>query len=126
MLKKISNSINPASLDLYGTKPAIHIQGDSKSYSGVGILSSFCVFAFVIWATYINAAELFQKKSPSLTTSSLPSSTINEPMELKPEIFEITFGMINIFYNTFTLSQGYTVFKQFTAQTPVMTKLTSC
>ena len=110
MLKKIARSINPASLDLYGTKPTILVQGESISYSGVGIFSSFLVFGFVIWAAYINAAELFQKKSPTLTTANLPSSTINEPIELTPDIFDFSFGMVNLGDSTFYIDSSiYTV-----------------
>ena len=105
MLKKISRSINPASLDLYGTKPNLLVQGESISYSGVGIFSSFLVLGFVIWASYINASELFKKETPNLTTANLPSSTINEPIELTPENFDFAFGMVNIGDNTFYIDK---------------------
>lgn len=102
MLKKIASLINPSSIDIYGSKPTIKVQGESNSYSIVGIIGSVFVGGFIIWATYFNSAELFQKTNPSVTTSTLPSSTINIPIELTPDVFDFSFGMYD-----FTLSQFY-------------------
>ena len=110
MFRKVSTLLNPASLDVYGVKPAIQIQGEPKSYSGVGILSSCFVATFVIWATIINASELFEKKSPTITTANLPASTIYQTIEITPDTFDFTFGMFDITRNSFYINSSiYTV-----------------
>ena len=106
----MSKLFNPSLFDLYGTRPELKFKGQSNSYSAIGLLSTLIVTGFFVWATIINASELFQKESPSLTTAKLPGVTINSPIELTPEVFEISFGLINAATNTFYIDPSiYTV-----------------
>lgn len=110
MFKKISETVNPAALDMYGSKPNINIQGESTSYSGVGIIATSMVLGFVVWATYFNSLDLFYKLNPTVTTSNLPASTIDIPIELTPDIFDMYFGVVNIQNNIFYINASvYTV-----------------
>ena len=108
MLKKLTKNLNPASFDFYGTIPAIQIQGQTNSYSKVGIFSSIIVIGFIIWASVINASELYQKKNPSLITVNLPASTFTQSIEISPDIFDFSFGMLDL--STYTLYADPTIY----------------
>ena len=110
MFRKLSKYLNPADLDIYGYKPEIQIQGEPRSYSGVGIFSSCVVAIFVVWATVINSSELFEKKSPTVTTANLPASTYDQSIEITPDVFDLTFGLFDALSGSFYVDPSiYTI-----------------